>query len=250
MEFGIFFSALLLALLILALLLTIRQETVYEYQRGLLYRRGKFVRVLEPGAKWIFRPFEFVQRIDIRTNYVTIPGQEVLTADNVSIKVSVAAAYQVTDPYKAATHAQNFHEALYLVLQINIRDAIGALTVEELLAKRATVGQTVFENSQEKAAEIGLKLSLVSIKDIMFPGELKTIFAQVVNARQQGLAVLEKARGESAALRNLANTAQLFENHPHLMQMRLLQTLESQAGKNVIILPTELMSALNQQKEK
>lgn len=231
-------------------LVTIRLVVIFEYQRGLLYRQGKFIQVVQPGMRWIFRPLETVQRIDIRKNYVTIPAQELLTADNVSIKVSVAAAYHVIDPYKAAIQTQNCHESLYLVLQINIRDAVGALTVEELLPKRAEIGQIVLESSREKAAELGLELSLVSIKDIMFPGELKNIFAQVVNAKMQGLAVLEKARGESAALRNLANTEQLFETHPHLMQMRLLQTLENQTGKNVIILPAELMATLNRQKEK
>ncbi|PWH12245.1 MAG: hypothetical protein DDG60_14485 [Anaerolineae bacterium] len=236
--------------LVLVLSILIRPVTIFEHQRGLLYRRGKFIRILEPGARWIFRPWETVQQVDIRLKHITLSGQEILTKDNISLKISLAAAYRVADPYKALTQSQNYEEALYLMLQIHLRDVIGTLLVEELLSKRAEIGNILLEKGREPACELGLELSLVNIKDIMFPGDLKAIFAQVVQAKMQGLAALEKARGESAALRNLANTEQLFANHPHLMQLRLLQTLETQAGKNLVILPTEWMTTLNRQKEK
>jgi regulator of protease activity HflC (stomatin/prohibitin superfamily) len=87
----------------------------------------------------------------------------------------------------------------------------------------------------DKAAELGIELSLVGIKDIMFPGDLKAIFAQVVNARKEGLATLERARGETAALRHLANAAKLLESNPALMQLRLLQALGEQPGNTVVL---------------
>jgi regulator of protease activity HflC (stomatin/prohibitin superfamily) len=145
----------------------------------------------------------------------------------------------VTDPYLAINHVANYQEALYLILQLNLRDVLGALDVDELLAKREQIGKQIFDRSVAKAAEIGLLLSLVNLKDIMFPGELKMIFAQVVKARKDGLAALERARGESAALRNLANAAKLLDGNPKLAQLRLYQLLENSAGNTVVLLPGE-----------
>src|SRR4030067_2173938 len=93
-------------------------------------------------------------------------------------------------------------------------------------------------SSKDKASELGVELLAVNIKDIMFPGELKNIYAQVVNARNEGLAALERARGESAALRNLANAAKLMENNPALFQLRLLQAVGSNSGNTIILSPS------------
>ena len=175
---------------------------------------------------------------------MTIPGQELLSADNVSLKISLAAAYQVTDPYLATNQVVDYQGALYLLLQLNVRDLIGALEVDELIAKRGEIGKLLLEQSAPQAAELGLQLILVNIKDIMFPGELKTIFAQVVNARKAGLATLERACGESAALRNLANAAKLLDDNPGLSQLRLYQLLENTAGNTVVFLPGESKAAL------
>lgn len=235
MEFA--FALLLLILLVLLGVWNIRTVTIFESQRGLLYRQGKFVRVLEPGGYVYWRHFDSVQRVDMREMNITIPGQEVLTADNISLRISLAVAYRVVDPYKAMNAVASYPEALYQLVQIHLRDVIGSLEVDDLLARRNELGQQVLERAMGLAAELGLELKLASIKDIMFPGELKTMFAQVVNARKEGLAALERARGESAALRNLANAARMLEGNPNLRQLRLLQTLESHTGNTVVFLP-------------
>lgn len=223
--------------LVLAAALLVRRSVIYEYQRGLLFKSGRYVSTLGPGAHIYFRPTHHLQLVDVRLLNVTIPGQEVLSADNVSIKISLAASYKVTDPYLAANKVVNVHEALYLLLQMNLRDVVGSLAIDDLLAKREEIGKQLLERSAAKAAEMGLELQFVNIKDIMFPGELKNIFAQVVNARKEGLAALEKARGETAALRNLANAANLLENNPSLMQLRVIQSLEKNSGNTVVLLP-------------
>jgi len=145
----------------------------------------------------------------------------------------------VTDPYLAFVKVVNYHEALYLQIQMNLRDIVGSLPIDDLLAKREEIGKLLLERSTSKAAEMGIELGFVNVKDIMFPGELKNIFAQVVNARKEGLAALEKARGESASLRNLANAAGLLDKNPNLMQLRLLQSLEKNSGNTVVILPAD-----------
>jgi hypothetical protein len=107
--------------------------------------------------------------------------------------------------------------------------------IHTTLAQRQSIGARLHDIVSAKALSFGVKLLGVEIRDIMFPGELKKIFTQVVRARQEGLAALEKARGETAALRNLANAAQLVDRNPSLMQLRLLQVIGQQSGNTVVL---------------
>lgn len=222
---------------------SLRRMVIFENERGVVYRQGKFHRVLQPGSHWTYMYLERVQKVDVRARFITIPGQDVLSSDNISIKVSVAVNFKVEDPVKALNSSFNYTESLYSILQLELRDLFGLTPIDELLGKRKEIGQALFEKSKDRAVELGLTLLSADIKDIMLPGDLKNIFAQIISARNEGLAALERARGESASLRNLANTAKLLENNPVLFQLRILQALESKSG-NTIILSTS-SDALN-----
>jgi regulator of protease activity HflC (stomatin/prohibitin superfamily) len=217
------------------LLSNLGYETIYEYERGLLYRRGKFVGILDPGRHRFFKASQRIYKLDIRLQSVTIPGQDVLSSDNVSIKVSLAAGYKVSDPYRAVNETVSYHEALYQLLQLETRDLIGSTPIDDLLAKRKEIGDALLAATKPKADAFGIEVVSVGIKDVMFPGELKNVFAQVVNARKEGLAALERARGDSAALRNLANTAKLLEDNPALLQLRTLQALGEKSGNTLVL---------------
>jgi regulator of protease activity HflC (stomatin/prohibitin superfamily) len=217
-------------------LLSLQRIIIFEYERGLLFGFGKFQRVLGPGWHWIFSPAQAVRKVDVRTEFVTVAGQEILSADNVGLRVSLAASYQVEDPYRAVARTSDYLVGLHLLLQVHLRDRVGALPIETLMAQRQQLGQAILEDTRPQAAGLGLNLLSVDVKDILFPGELRSIFAQVVNARNEGLAALERARGESAALRNLANAAKLLENNPALYQLRFLQTL-SQGEHTLVVSP-------------
>ena len=212
-----------------------RLVTIYEYERGLRYVRGRFAGVLDAGIYWEVRPFTTVQKIDTRPLFVSITGQEVLSSDGVALKVSLAARYRVTDPETATNKVQSYQDSLYLELQLALRQAVGGTPIEELLGRREEIGKRLLDVAAPKAAAMGLELLEVEIKDITFPGELKKIFTQVVKARQEGLAALERARGETAALRNLANAARQVERNPHLMQLRLLQVLGQSSGNTLVL---------------
>jgi regulator of protease activity HflC (stomatin/prohibitin superfamily) len=226
-------------IILLFAVINFRRCTILEYQQGLLYQNGKFVSTLNPGNHLYFRPIQSITKVDKRIIHVTLAGQEILSQDNIGIKISVSSGYRITDAYIAINKVQDYKEALYLQIQINLRDIIGMQTVDELLVKREEIGKLLLEKSLPQAAEIGIELLTVNIKDIMFPGELKNIFSQVVNAKNEGLAALERARGESAALRNLANAAGVFNNNPNLMQLRLIQALEKGSGNTVVIMLSE-----------
>ncbi len=217
-----------------------RRSIVFEYQRGLLYRRGRFIKTLGPGAYWHLRRSTEIRPIDVRSRNVTVPGQEVLSSDSVALKVSLVATFEVIDPAKAVNEVENYQEALYIELQTALREVVTAARVDELFEKRAELSKQVFAAAESKTGRYGLKLAGVSVKDITFPGELKKIFSQVVKAQKEGLAALEKARGETAALRNLANAARLIEENPALLQLRALHAMSEGSGNSVVFgMPTQ-----------
>jgi regulator of protease activity HflC (stomatin/prohibitin superfamily) len=221
-------------LLVLLRQTLVARLTVYEYQQAVLYNRGRFQKLLGPGVYWIVRPFQTAQVIDTRSRAVSIPGQEVLSADNVSAKISVAVRFRVASPEAALASAQSFEQVLYLEAQLILRSLVAALPIEELLQKREQISAQLRERLEPRAAELGLTLETVGVKDIMFPGGLKQIFAQVVEARKSAQAALEKARGETATLRSLANAARLLEGNPALVTLKTLQAASD--GRHTLVL--------------
>jgi regulator of protease activity HflC (stomatin/prohibitin superfamily) len=213
----------------------LRRTTVYEFERGLKYTRGKFRVILPAGQYWYLAWLTAIRKVDVRPRFATITGQEVLSSDGVTLKVSLAANYEIDHPDVAVNKVQNFQEALHLELQLALRRIIGVVDIDSLLAARDEMSKKLTEMTEAKALALGLRLISVGIKDIMFPGKLKDVFAQVVSARKEGLAALEKARGETAALRNLANAAKMIESNPGLMQLRMLQTLGGSSGNTLVL---------------
>jgi len=205
--------------------------TIFEYERGLKYLRGRFKQVLPPGQYWVWPlGHTLIRKVDIRPQYVSVPGQAVLTADGVGLKVSLTAVYEISDPATAINQVSNYYQALYLILQNGLRKIVGSMAIDDLMGNRVQLDQQLLEASASQVATLGLCLISVSIRDLMLPGELKKLYAQVVQAKQEGLAQLERARGETAALRNLANAARLAEDNPALLKLRLLQALEQSRG--------------------
>jgi SPFH domain / Band 7 family len=159
----------------------------------------------------------------------------VLTSDGVALKVSLAARYVVGDPVAAVTGDQNFRQALHLELQLGLREVLAVGTAEDVLAARTKIGPAVLEKVASKLARIGIELLSVEVRDVMVPGELKRVFAGVVAARKEGEATLERARSETAALRNLANAGRMVEDNPGLLQLRMLQQLGGSSGNTVML---------------
>lgn len=222
---------------------------VWEYEKGLRYERGRFTLVLDPGQYWILKYRTHITRVDMRPQFVTLTGQEALSADSVTLKVSVAIRYQVADPYIAINKVQDYSQSLHLLAQLALREIIGSKPIDELLENRQSFDSALMEQRKKEMEELGLTLLSVNIRDIMFPGELKNVFAQVVKARKEGLAALERARGETAALRNLANAAKLMENNPALMQLRIIQSLGGSSGNTIVMgLPQDTVLSMTPKK--
>lgn len=236
-------EALLQLLAILALVLLagavvsrfVQVVTVRDYERGLRFSRGRLVGLVASGSHVTVRPFSEIEVLDGRPTALLVEGQEVMTADGVAVKVSLAARYVVSDPVAATTGDTHFRRAIYLILQLAIRDAVAGRTLDEALGGRRELGPMIHAACASGLATLGIELLTVAVRDLMVPGELKRAFASVVGARKEGEAGLERARSETATLRHLANAGRMVEDNPGLLQLRIIQQLGSSSGNTVML---------------
>jgi regulator of protease activity HflC (stomatin/prohibitin superfamily) len=228
---------LLLIVLIAAVLVRplITVATVHDYERGLRYRQGRLVGLLDPGTHVAMRPFTEIHLLDGRPTSITVPGQEILTSDGVALRVSLTARYVVADPVAALTNDQNYVSALYTAFHGGLREALAGRTADEILASRADLGPAIGGAIASELARLGIELLGVDVRDVMVPSELKRAFAGIVAARREGEAALERARGETAALRSLANAGRMIEDNPGLLQLRILQQLGGSTGNTIML---------------
>jgi regulator of protease activity HflC (stomatin/prohibitin superfamily) len=203
----------------------IRRIHIHETEVGLRYRRGRYERLLEPGAHWLLGPGLRVQRVDARRRLMVVNSQEVLTSDSVQLRLSAVVAFRVADPPRAMHDVESYEQELHVAAQLALRTTVGEATAEDLLERRLDLGKRLAELVSERAAAVGLEVIEIDLRDVMLPGDVKAAFTEVLRARAEGRAALERARGESAALRNLANAARLIDANPALMNLRLLQTI-------------------------
>ncbi|MEZ4537975.1 MAG: SPFH domain-containing protein [Cyanobacteriota/Melainabacteria group bacterium] len=224
------------ALVLLAFMIVLRlfraafkRQVIYEYQVGLLYKSGKFDRQLEPGSHWINPFFDTVQTVDTRATTTVIGAQEVISSDNIGLKLSISARYRVADAVKYThEHASSFTE-LYSLIQIALRNA-AASTGAEAFIERKDLGAVLSAEVKDAAAALGIEVQSVDIKDVMYPAEIRKIYSEVVRAQKKVRQLSNGYRGEQAALRNLANAARMLENNPALMNLRILQSLSTKAA--------------------
>jgi regulator of protease activity HflC (stomatin/prohibitin superfamily) len=213
---------------------TVRVTTIHDYERGLRFRQGRLVGLVDPGVHVTISPLAELHALDVRPAMVPVEGQEILTADGVAAKVSLVARYVVGDPVAAVTRDADFRRTTYLLLQLGLRQAVARRTLDESLAARSELGPEVRELVATRLAGIGVELLEVEVRDVMLPGELKRSFASVIVARKEGEAALERARSETAALRGLANAGRTLADNPGLLQLRILQELGASSGNTVV----------------
>ncbi|MCC2096264.1 MAG: slipin family protein [Hyphomicrobiales bacterium] len=230
-------SFLIAGLVVLVVLFLARRQftfqTVFDFQKGLLYRRGVFTQTLEPGRYFVLVPRDTIEIFDIRKTMLSIPGQEILTKDKINIKLSLSGHYSIADPLKTKQSSQYFISELYNDAQMLLRDKVSGVTLDELLEGRAAIDASLLEGMQDNADSLGLTLSALAIKDIILPANLKRAYAGVIEAQKEAQRQLEKARGEQAVLRSLANSSRMYDNNPSLMQARIVQSLAE--GRNTVV---------------
>jgi regulator of protease activity HflC (stomatin/prohibitin superfamily) len=210
--------------------------TVMDWQRTLLFTDGRFTRVLPPGRHRYRRRRTKLHTIDVRPRSTLVAGQELLTSDGVTLKLSALAVWHIADPRAFLTASVNAEQMLYAAVQIAIRDATAAVTYDDLIADRGRLSAGLAEAATAQITELGIELTSVVVKDVMLPGELRRAATETLLARENGRAELERARAEAAALRTLANVARLLEEHPTLLHLRTIQAAAS-PGTTIVLGP-------------
>jgi regulator of protease activity HflC (stomatin/prohibitin superfamily) len=206
---------------------TINTVEVPDTSVGLLIVDGELREVLKPGlsAYWKYQRVLRVELVDLRLQTLEVSGQEILTRDKVSLRVNLTALWQVTDAVKARATVSNLVDYVYKELQFALREAVGTRTLDELLTDKGVVDREVALSAVKLEAS-GLAVRSVGVKDVILPGEMKSILNQVVEAEKVAQANLIRRREETAATRSLLNTARLMEENPTLLRLKELETLE------------------------
>ncbi|HXU33360.1 MAG TPA: slipin family protein [Thermoanaerobaculia bacterium] len=200
---------------------------------GLLFQDGRLIGQLAPGVHALWRGEGKMQvlALDLREQTLDISGQEIMTADRVTLRLNALVGFRLVDPVKAATEVDDFRQALYRQAQLALRAIVGARDLDALLADKDGLVAELRERLAPAAEALGLELKGVGIRDVILPGEMKEILNRVIEAQKAAEVQLVTRREETAAIRSQANTARIFESNPTLMRLRELEVLEKVAVK-------------------
>ncbi len=208
-------------------------KEIVNKQIGLLFIDGQYVKSLKAGKYgfWNYNKTVAIEIVETRAQGIDVAGQEILTKDKVSLRVNLSASYKVADVQTAISSLSNYKEFLYTELQLALRKAIGTKTLDALLTDKESIDSYVRKIVVRKVTEFGLTLLDVGVKDIILPGEMKTLLNRVVEAEKTAKANIIKRREETAATRSLLNTAKLMDQSATLRRLKELETLEKIADK-------------------
>ncbi|TLD69149.1 slipin family protein [Phragmitibacter flavus] len=206
---------------------------VQDHQSALLFRHGRFQQPLAPGEHRFFRSGYTLTVFDQREQRLILQGQELLSADQVTLKVSSVVAYRVIDPLTTHRSADNAYAAFYSEAQFALREIVSENTAEAFLAAKADHATQLQKNLADRTQRFGIQILQAEIRDIMLPASLKKSFMSALQQRQESQAALEKARSETATLRTLANAARLIRDNPELLQLRYLETLQALSSNSL-----------------
>jgi regulator of protease activity HflC (stomatin/prohibitin superfamily) len=214
--------------------------TVERDRLGVLFQDGVYVQTLPPGlyAFWKGAADARVAEVDLRETTADISGQEIMTADKVTLRLNAAVTYRIADAHKAVSGTDDVRQALYREAQLALRAAIGGRELDAFLADKDQVGREIEQALRGRAGQLGLEIASVGIRDVILPGEMKDLMNKVTEAKKAAEANLISRREETAAMRSQANTAKLLQDSPTLMRLRELEVLEriALAGKLNVVL--------------
>ncbi|MEW6296308.1 MAG: slipin family protein [Thermodesulfobacteriota bacterium] len=224
-------SAAILVFFALVLLIS-GVKVLSEYERAVIFRLGRLVPHRGPGIIYVIPLIERMVRVDLRTITMDIPAQDVITRDNVSVKVSAVLYFRVLDPSKATVEIENYLFATSQLAQTTLRSVCGRAELDELLAEREKINTYIQEIIDAQTEPWGIKVSLVEVKHIDLPQEMQRAIARQAEAERERRAKVINAEGEFQAAQRLAEASQIIEQHPVALQLRYLQTLSNIATGN------------------
>ncbi|MBS3057439.1 MAG: SPFH domain-containing protein [Candidatus Diapherotrites archaeon] len=224
---------------------------VYEFEEGVKFSAGKFAGLLAPGMHFFFPAVQKIVKVDMRTKTIDIPKQEVMTLDNVPVKINAVVYFKVIDAKKAVLNVQDYIYAVAQYAQAALRDSVGASNLDSVLAKREYISSKVKEVVGSEIEPWGIEVSAIKMQDIELPGEMKPIMAKQAEAEREKRASIIRSEGELAAAGNLKKAADILSKNSTAMHLRTLEALTEsgvKGNKTIIPIPMELLSLLKNRK--
>ena len=247
-------SALIFLIVFVVILASASIKIVREYERGVIFRLGRLIGAKGPGIFFIIPGVDKMLRISLRTITLEIPTQEVITRDNISIKVNAVVYFRVIDPNKAVVEIENYLYATSQLAQTTLRSVIGQSQLDELLSEREKVNLQLQDILDRQTEPWGIKVSLVETKQVDLDTEMQRAIARQAESERERRAKIIHAEGEAEAAEKLAAAANIMSVYPAAMQLRFLQTLTTVGTENnstvIVPLPIDLLKTFFQKKEK
>jgi regulator of protease activity HflC (stomatin/prohibitin superfamily) len=240
----------LIVLFLLVLYLISSIKILNEYERGVIFRLGKLLREPKgPGIILVFAPIDRMVRVSLRTVVLDVPPQDVITRDNVSVKVNAVVYFRVMEPRRAIVEVENYHYATSQLSQTTLRSVLGQVELDDLLAGRERLNHQLQEILDQRTDPWGIKVSAVEVKHVDLPPDMQRAMARQAEAEREKRAKIIHAEGELMASEKLSQAAQVIGVQPQAITLRYLQTLtEIASEKNSTIifpLPIELMHLIS-----
>lgn len=234
--------------IIILLIISLRQ--VNEYERGVMFTMGKYTGMKNPGWRLVIPIFQRMIKVDLRVKAVDVPDQDAITKDNISIRINAVLYYKVSDAAKATLEVERFGYAVSQLAQTTMRNAVGEVTLDELLKNRDEVATRIQLIVDKATDPWGIKIDSVELKDVVLPENMKRTMAKEAEAEREKRAVIIKAEGEVAAAENMAKAATMLHNSPGALHLRTLQSVNDlssdQSNTTIWMLPVETLRALEQ----
>jgi regulator of protease activity HflC (stomatin/prohibitin superfamily) len=238
------------ALILLGLIVVPAVKVVYQYQRGVLFRFGRFVGIRNPGLNLILPWIDRLIKVDLRTRTVILKPQEVITRDNVTVHVDAVVYFNVFDPERAVIQVEDYALATEQLALTTLRSVLGQSDLDELLAHRDRINERLRDIIDEHTeAPWGVVVTLVEVKDVLLPEVMQRAMARQAEAEREKRAKIIHAEGEELAAQALANAARTIGAEPPAIQLRYLQTLVEMAGERsstIIPLPLDIVTMLGE----
>jgi regulator of protease activity HflC (stomatin/prohibitin superfamily) len=232
----------------LVVLFFLSVKIVQEYDRGVIFRLGRYTGVRGPGLIILIPLIETMIKVTLRTITMAIPSQKIITKDNVSIDIAAVAYYHIVDPKKSVIAVENVYEAVNQISQTTVRNVVGQFVLDQLLSKTADINTKIKNVIDDHTEPWGVKVTAVEIKDIILPDNMQRAMAKEAEAERERRAKIVAAEGEFQAAQKLGQAAELIAKHPVALQLRTLQTMaEIATEKNsTIIFPAQFMTTVQE----
>lgn len=226
------------ALIVIAIVVT-GVKVVSEYERGVIYRMGRYVGVKGPGLFYIIPMIDRMFKLDLRTITMDVPSQDVITRDNVPVRVNAVIYFRTIDPGKAINEVENYLAATSMIAQTTLRSVVGEAELDELLSEREKLNERLQKIIDTQTDPWGIKVTAVEIKDVEIPQDMQRAMAAQAEAERERRAKIISAQGEFQAAEKLSQAAKIMSENPASLQLRFLQTVTEAASEksSIFVLP-------------